>query len=112
MTKINIFCSKNNTIMNVCKKQKVIFWCSSGKINFKGCKKSSPYASQKVAKKICKFLIKNKFLEIDINIKGIGTGKEPSLITFSSETKLNILSIVDSTPIRHNGCRPKKIRRV
>jgi small subunit ribosomal protein S11 len=110
--KIFINSSYNNTI--VCATDltgNVIIWSSAGKIGFKGSKKSTPYAGQRTMEDVLFRLKERGLVEIDVLIKGIGSGRE-SAVRALQGSGLNILSIKDQTPIPHGGVRPKKPRRV
>lgn len=110
--KIHIQASYNNTaIMVTDDRGGVLAWSSAGALGFNGPKKATPYAAAKVAEAILEKIKKTGFLEIDIFVKGIGSGRESAIRAFVSHG-LNITSIKDITPIPHNGPRPKKVRRV
>lgn len=102
----------NNTIVTVTDtKGDALCWASAGTSGFKGSRKSTPFAgqcaSQQVAEKALKFGLK----EVDVRVSGPGSGRE-SAITALQAAGLNIKSIEDVTPMPHNGCRPRKKRRV
>ena len=87
-------------------------WASAGTVGFKGSRKSTPFASQRAAKTVSekarrKFGVK----EVEVRIKGPGPGRE-SAITALQEAGLLVKAIEDVTPLPHNGCRPRKKRRV
>jgi len=110
--KIYINSSYNNTIVSVTDLAgNVLIWSSAGKIGFKGSKKSTPYAGQRTMEDILFRLRERGLVEIDVFIKGIGSGRE-SAVRALQGSGLNILSIKDQTPIPHGGVRPKKPRRV
>lgn len=110
--KIFINSSYNNTIVAVTDLTgNVLIWSSAGKIGFKGSKKSTPYAGQRTMEDILFRLRERGLQEIDVFIKGIGSGRE-SAVRALQGSGLNILSIKDQTPIPHGGVRPKKPRRV
>ena len=92
-------------------KGQIISWSSAGLLGFKGSKKSTPYAANMVAKDVVEKSKKFNLTNIKIVIKGIGPGRE-SAIRGLAGTGLNILSIMDATPIAHNGVRRPKPRRV
>ncbi len=89
----------------------VVAWSSAGSLGFKGAKKSTPYAAAKVAEVVVEKIKKTGIQDIDVYVKGVGSGRE-SAARGLANCGLNILSIADITPIPHNGCRPKKPRRV
>ena len=92
-------------------KGEVIAWSSAGTLGFKGTKKSTPYAANLVAKDCVEKAKKFNLTNIKVVVKGIGPGRE-SAIRGLAGTGINITSIMDSTPIAHNGVRLKKPRRV
>jgi small subunit ribosomal protein S11 len=102
----------NNTIVTITDtKGDTLCWASGGTCGFKGSRKSTPFAgqcaSQQAAEKALKFGVK----EIDVQVNGPGSGRE-SAITALQAAGLTIKSIEDVTPMPHNGCRPRKKRRV
>lgn len=104
--------SYNNTLISIGDSSgQIIAWSSSGLLGFKGSKKSTPYAANMVAKDCFEKSKKYNLTNIKIVIKGIGPGRE-SAIRGLAGTGLNILSIMDKTPIAHNGVRRPKPRRV
>lgn len=110
--RIHIQASYNNTIITVTdEKGEVLAWSSAGSIGFNGPKKATPYAAAKVAESVLEKMKKTGFLEVEVFVKGIGSGRESAVRSFASHG-LNIISIKDITPIPHNGPRPKKVRRV
>ena len=110
--KIYIQASYNNTIITVTdEKGEVLAWSSAGSIGFNGPEKATPYAAAKVAETVLEKMKKTGFLEVEVFVKGIGSGRESAVRSFASHG-LNIISIKDTTPIPHNGPRPKKVRRV
>ena len=104
--------SYNNTIISIADSiGQVIAFSSAGLLGFKGSKKSTPYAANMVAKDCFEKTKKFNLTNIKIVIKGVGPGRE-SAIRGLAGTGLNILSIMDATPIAHNGVRRPKPRRV
>jgi len=102
----------NNTIITVTDVTGgVIAWGSAGRTGFKGSKKSTPYAAQKTMEDVIARLKDTGLSEVDVFVKGIGTGRE-SAVRALQGAGFNILSIKDQTPIPHGGVRPKKARRV
>jgi small subunit ribosomal protein S11 len=102
----------NNTIITVTDiAGNVIVWGTSGRTGFKGSKKSTPYAAQKTMEEAIVRLKDVGLSEVDVFVKGIGTGRE-SAVRALQGAGFNILSIKDQTPIPHGGVRPKKARRV
>jgi small subunit ribosomal protein S11 len=112
--KVFIQVSFNNTIVTVTDKQgNVLSWCSSGTMpGFRGAKKSTPFAAQLVAENAAKKAIDAYGLkEVEVYLKGPGMGRE-SAVRSLDNVGLYVSMIKDVTPVPHNGCRPKKRRRV
>lgn len=110
--KIFINSTYNNTIVSVTDLTgNVLLWGSAGKIGFKGSKKSTPYAGQRVMEDVLARLKERGLSEVDVFIKGIGSGRE-SAVRALQGSGMNVLTIKDTTPIPHGGVRPKKPRRV
>ena len=86
-------------------------WDSAGTIGFKGSRKSTPFAAQRAAEKCATTAKKYGIVELEVRVKGAGSGRE-SAITALQSAGMRISSIEDVTPLPHNGCRPKKRRRV
>ena len=86
-------------------------WSSAGTSGFKGSRKSTPFAGQMAAQQVAEKAVKFGMKEVDVKVKGPGSGRE-SAITALQAAGLTIKSIEDVTPLPHNGCRPKKRRRV
>ncbi len=104
--------SYNNTIITIADSVgQVIAFSSAGLLGFKGSKKSTPYAANMVAKDCFEKTKKFNLTNIKIVIKGVGPGRESAIRGLAS-TGLNVLSIMDATPIAHNGVRRPKPRRV
>lgn len=102
----------NNTLITITDCQgNVIAWSSAGSIGFKGPKKATPYAASLVAKDVVAKVRDTGLKEIDVFVKGIGSGRESAIRSLNNEG-LEVKSIKDVTPIPHNGCRPPKVRRV
>ena len=101
-----------NTIVTLADKfGNTISWCSSGVLGFKGSRKSTPFAATETAKKAAEDAIALGLSTIEVRIKGPGGGREAAVRALRA-AGLNITSIMDTTPIPHNGCRPPKKRRV
>ncbi len=110
--KVYVSSSYNNTIITLTNTRgQVLAWKSAGSVGFKGTKKSTSFAASKVAETIATICKKIGVEKISVLISGIGAGRESSVRTLISQG-LNVISIKDVTPIPHNGCRPRKIRRV
>lgn len=102
----------NNTIISVTDKDgNLLTWASGGVVGFKGSRKSTPFAAQLAARKALDEASNFGIQTIDIRVKGPGAGRESALRTVS-ETSFQVKTIKDITPIPHNGCRPRKKRRV
>jgi small subunit ribosomal protein S11 len=84
---------------------------SGGTVGFKGSRKSTPFAAQRAAEKCARSAMRFGVREVEIKVKGPGSGRE-SAISALQQAGLRIASIEDITPIPHNGCRPRKRRRV
>ena len=110
--KVYIFSSYNNTIVTLTDTVgNVLASKSAGKLGFKGSKKSTPFAASKVAETLGAVAEKMGIKKIQIVVKGIGSGRESALRSIANQG-FEISSIKDVTPIPHNGCRPKKPRRL
>ncbi|HOF44902.1 MAG TPA: 30S ribosomal protein S11 [Candidatus Pacearchaeota archaeon] len=110
--KVYIFSSYNNTIVTLTDTVgNVLVSKSAGKLGFKGSKKSTPFAASKVAETLGAVAEKMGIKKIQIVVKGIGSGRESALRSIANQG-FEISSIKDVTPIPHNGCRPKKPRRL
>jgi len=104
--------SYNNTLITISDLNgEIITWSSAGLLGFKGTKKSTPYAANLVAKDCVEKAKKFNLTNIKVVVKGIGPGRE-SAIRGLAGTGLNIISIMDATPMPHNGVRRPKPRRV
>ncbi|MCS7306047.1 MAG: 30S ribosomal protein S11 [Thermoguttaceae bacterium] len=102
----------NNTIVTITDmKGDTLCWASAGTYGFKGSRKSTPFAAQMAAQQAAEKAMKFGLKEVDVKVKGPGSGRE-SAITALQTAGLTIKSIEDVTPLPHNGCRPKKRRRV
>ncbi len=102
----------NNTTVTITDtKGDTLCWSSAGTSGFKGSRKSTPFAGQLAAQQAAEKAIKFGVKEVDVKVKGPGSGRE-SAITALQAAGLAIKSIEDVTPLPHNGCRPKKRRRV
>lgn len=102
----------NNTIVSVTDQNgDVLGWASAGMVGFKGPKKATPYAAGQVVKKVLDGIKDAGLKEVKVFVKGIGGGREGAIRAFNLNG-INVTSIKDVTPIPHNGCRPRKRRRV
>ncbi len=104
--------SFNNTIVTLTDPQgNVIAWGSSGSARFKGSRKGTPYAAQLAARDAVRKGMEHGLRQVEVFVKGPGSGREAAIRSLQA-SGLNVTSIRDVTPIPHNGCRPRKRRRV
>jgi small subunit ribosomal protein S11 len=109
---VNVLASFNNTIVSITDlKGQVIAWSSAGKCNFRGSRKSTAYAAQVIAQDAARNAMSHGLKDVVIRVSGPGLGRD-SAIRALQAIGLEVTSIVDVTPIPHNGCRPRKRRRV
>ncbi len=102
----------NNTIISITDSTgAVISWSSAGKSGFKGSKKSTPFAAQLAASSSAKEAIDQGLRKVEVWVKGPGSGREAAIRSLQA-AGLEVTAIKDVTPIPHNGCRPRKRRRV
>ncbi|MDR2757115.1 MAG: 30S ribosomal protein S11 [Planctomycetaceae bacterium] len=102
----------NNTTVTITdSKGDALCWSTAGTCNFKGSRKSTPFAGQMAAQQAAEKAMKFGMKEIEVKVNGPGSGRE-SAITALQQAGLTVKSIEDVTPLPHNGCRPKKRRRV
>jgi small subunit ribosomal protein S11 len=110
--KVYVSSTYNNTIVTLTNsKGQVLAWKSAGSVGFKGAKKATSFAASKVAEAIANICKKLGIDKIEVLIKGIGAGRESAVRTLVAQG-INVVSIKDVTPIPHNGCRQRKVRRV
>jgi small subunit ribosomal protein S11 len=108
----NIHATFNNTIVTFSDPSgNVVCWSSGGRIGYKGSRKGTPYAAQLAARSAAEQAHDQGVRSVDVRVKGPGPGRE-SAIRAVAASGLDIRSIRDITPIPHNGCRPRKRRRV
>lgn len=109
---VNVLASFNNTIVSITDtKGNVISWASAGKCNFRGSRKSTAYAAQIVAQNACRAAMAHGLKDVVIKVNGPGLGRD-SAVRAVQAIGLEVSSIIDVTPVPHNGCRPPKRRRV
>ena len=101
----NIIISLTNT------KGEVISWSSAGKMGFRGSKKNTPYAAQTAAEDAAKTAQEAGLRKVKVFVKGPGNGRESAIRTIHN-SGIEVIEIIDVTPVPHNGCRPPKRRRV
>jgi small subunit ribosomal protein S11 len=108
----NIVATFNNTIVSITDMQgHVIAWSSAGRVGFRGSRKSTAFAAQQVAQDAARQAMGHGLREVEIRVNGPGAGRE-SAIRAIQTIGLEISTIKDVTPVPHNGCRPRKKRRV
>jgi small subunit ribosomal protein S11 len=109
---VHIQSTFNNTIVTITDPAgNVVAWSSSGVQNFKGSRKSTPFASQLAAEDAAKKAMEHGMKNVEVYVKGPGAGRESALRALQG-AGFTVLMIKDVTPIPHNGCRPPKRRRV
>ncbi len=109
---VHIKSSFNNTMVTFTDLQgNVVSWASSGKLGFKGSKKSTPFAAQQCVEEAAKVAKEQGIKSVEVYVKGPGNGREAAIRALSA-AELNVTLIKDVSPIAHNGCRPPKIRRI
>jgi len=108
----HVYATFNNTIITITDMSgNTIAWCSAGMQGFKGSRKSTPFAAQLAAEKAAKGAMEHGMRNIEVFVKGPGSGREAALRALQA-AGFNVSLIRDVTPIPHNGCRPPKRRRV
>lgn len=109
---VHIKSSFNNTMVTFTDVEgNVISWASSGKLGFKGSKKSTPYAAQSCVEDAAKVAKDFGIKSVEVYVKGPGNGRESAIRTLQN-CELDVTLIKDVSPIAHNGCRPPKVRRI
>ena len=109
---VHIKATFNNTLITVTDPSgEVLCWDSAGTIGFKGSRKSTPFAAQRAAETVADKARKLGVREVDVRVKGPGSGRE-SAVTALQAAGISVRSIEDVTPLPHDGCRPRKKRRV
>jgi small subunit ribosomal protein S11 len=102
----------NNVIVTITNTSgHVIAWSSAGKMGFKGSKKNTPYAAQRAAEDCAKVAYDLGMRKATVFVKGPGAGRDAA-VRIINNLGIEVISITDTTPIPHNGCRPPKRRRV
>ncbi|HRE44487.1 MAG TPA: 30S ribosomal protein S11 [Terricaulis sp.] len=108
----HVHASFNNTMITITDAQgNAISWSSAGSMNFKGSRKSTPYAAQVAAEDAGRKAMEHGMRTVEVNVSGPGSGRESALRALQA-IGFTVTSIRDVTPIPHNGCRPPKRRRV
>jgi small subunit ribosomal protein S11 len=109
---VHVKATFNNTVVAITDPAgNVLSWCSAGRSNFSGSRKSSAFAATVAAQDAAKAAMAYGLKEVEVNIKGPGAGRESAVRGIQS-AGLTVTSIRDCTPVPHNGCRPRKKRRV
>ncbi len=104
--------SFNNTLVTLTDKEgNVIAWESAGAVGFKGSRKSTPFAAQVTAESAAKKGMEHGLQKVEVFVRGPGSGRETAIRSLQA-AGLEIMSVRDVTPVPHNGCRPRKRRRV
>lgn len=102
----------NNVIITIANAQgQVISWSSAGKMGFRGSKKNTPYAAQTAAQDCAKVAFDLGLRKVKVYVKGPGSGRESAIRTING-AGIEVIEIIDVTPLPHNGCRPPNRRRV
>jgi small subunit ribosomal protein S11 len=108
----SVKCSYNNTMVSISDTSgNILGWSTSGLLGFKGAKKATPYAATQVVGTVSEKVRKYGIKELEVYVKGVGSGREASIRALANNG-FDLILIKDITPIPHNGCRPKKPRRV
>jgi small subunit ribosomal protein S11 len=108
----SILATFNNTkVVFTDQRGNAISWSSSGKCNFRGSRKSTAYAAQMVTQDAGRVALSHGMKEVDVHVKGPGMGRDAAIRTLQT-LGLVVHTIVDTTPVPHNGCRPRKRRRI
>jgi len=108
----HIKCTYNNTMVMISDMTGgMLAWSSSGLLGFKGAKKATPYAATQVVQDVAEKVKKYGVQELEVFVQGVGSGRESSIRSLANRG-FELTAIKDVTPIPHNGCRPKKPRRV
>jgi len=109
---VTVKASFNNTIISITDSRgNVVSWSSPGHVGFKGSRKSTPFAAQLASEDAAKKAFDLGMRRVDVRVKGAGTGRESAVRALKS-AGLEVLTIRDVTGVPHNGCRPKKKRRI
>jgi small subunit ribosomal protein S11 len=104
--------SFNNTIISITDPEGgLISWATGGTVGFKGSRKSTPFAAQLAAEACARKAMEHGMRRVDVFVKGPGSGRETAIRALQA-AGLEVASIIDCTPVPHNGCRPPKRRRV
>lgn len=108
----HISASYNNTLLSITDDNgNIVAWSSAGSLGFKGAKKATPYAATKIVEAIIEKIKKMGISDVSVFVRGVGGGREATIRALANKG-MNIISIKDVTPLPHNGCKPKKVRRI
>ncbi len=108
----NVLATFNNTTVTITDMQgHVLAWSSAGRVGFKGSRKSTAFAAQQVAQDAARQAMSHGMREVEVRVKGPGSGREAAIRALQA-IGLELSAIKDVTPVPHNGCRPRKKRRV
>ena len=108
----NIQASFNNTLITITDRQgNALAWATAGSSGFKGSRKGNPFPAQVAVEKVASIVKELGMTKLEVRVKGPGPGRESAIRTFNS-LGFSISTIIDVTPLPHNGCRPPKKRRV
>jgi small subunit ribosomal protein S11 len=109
---VHINATFNNTLVTITDTNgETLCWDSAGTVGFKGARKSTPFAANRAAERSAQKARRMGMREVEVRVKGPGSGRE-SAISSLEQAGLRITAVEDHTPIPHNGCRPRKKRRV
>jgi len=110
---VNIKATFNNTIVSFSDPHngEILVWDSAGSAGYKGSRKSTPFAAQKAAERAAQKAMKLGIKDVEVRVRGPGSGRE-SAVRALAQAGLKVKAIEDRTPVPHNGCRPRKRRRV
>ena len=108
----HIRATQNNTIVTITDTNgETLAWDSAGTIGFKGARKATPFAATRAAETVAGKVRKMGVSEVEVKVRGTGGGRE-SAVTGLVATGIRVTAVEDHTPVPHNGCRPRKKRRV
>ena len=108
----HIHASFNNTLVTITDPQgNTVSWASAGAVNFKGSRKGTPFAAQMAAENASRKAQEHGVRRVEVHVTGPGSGRETAIRSLQA-SGLEVSSIIDQTPVPHNGCRPPKRRRV
>lgn len=111
-SRVYISASYNNTLISVSDSRgNILAWSSAGLMGFRGPKKATPYAASRVVDNIFEKLGNTELGKVSVYVQGVGSGRDAAIRAIAGRG-INIFSLQDKTPVPHNGCRPKKARRV